>query len=86
MAGSPLPAKSNAAGAPSRPARPLTPHILDDVLTGGLDSTARVYRAIVVSSYVVALAHGGIWPPEGGSGLSRNLPLLAVVLPPGMLS
>lgn len=58
---------------------------LRSVIRGGIDGTARVFTALVVGTCVVALALSPIRPPDGGSGLYRNLVLLAVVLLPVMI-
>jgi hypothetical protein len=58
--------------------------VVESFLGDWLDGTARVFTVIVAGTCVVVLALAGIRAPAGGSGLYRNLVLLAVILLPVM--
>jgi hypothetical protein len=71
-------------GGPRRSPRTVLEAVLGSFLGGWLDGTARVFTVVVAATCVVVLALAGIRTPAGGSGLYRNLVLLAVILLPAM--
>ena len=71
---------------PDRPRRRVVVGAMAESFLGGwLDGTARAFTMIVAATCVVVLALTGIRTPAGGSGLYRNLVLLAAILLPVML-
>jgi hypothetical protein len=54
------------------------------LLRGGVEGTARVFTAVVVTTCVLMVALAAIRTPVGGAGLYRNLVLFALILLPVM--